>query len=131
MKIEVLIEGDPDIKPFTKIFHYTKSDELIFFESIKLIKNRLEKRMRLNMNETLWMFVAYIINSINEDKKINEITKYIRNLLTPNQVMIGVPECLRRLTFTILMEDNKNELISITTPIRINRYFFQEQKEIA
>ncbi len=131
MKIEVLIEGDPDIKPFTKIFHYTKSDELIFFESIKLIKNRLEKRMRLNMNETLWMFVAYIINSINEDKKINEITKYIRNLLTPNQVMIGVPESLRRLTFTILMEDNKNELISITTPIRINRYFFQEQKEIA
>lgn len=131
MKIEVLIEGDPDIKPFTKIFHYTKSDELIFFESIKLIKNRLEKRMRLNMNETLWMFVAYIINSLNEDKKINEITKYIRNLLTPNQVMIGVPESLRRLTFTILMEDNKNELISITTPIRINRYFFQEQKEIA
>lgn len=131
MKIEVLIEGDPDIKPFTKIFHYTKSDELIFFESIKLIKNRLEKRMRLNMNETLWMFVSYIINSINEDKKINEITKYIRNLLTPNQVMIGVPESLRRLTFTILMEDNKNELISITTPIRINRYFFQEQKEIA
>jgi len=131
MKIEVLIEGDPDIKPLTKIFHYTKSDELIFFESVNLIKNRLENRMRLNVNETLWMFVAYIINSINEDKKITEITKYIRDLFTPNQVMIGVPESLRRLTFTISPDNNKNELISITTPISINRYFFQEYKEIA
>ena len=38
MKIEVLVQGDPDIKPFTKIYHYEKSDELIFFESTQLIK---------------------------------------------------------------------------------------------
>lgn len=131
MKIEVLVEGDPDIQPLTKIFHYKKSDELIFFESIKLIKNRLENRMRLNVNETLWMFVSYIITSLNEGKKIKEITKYIRDLLTPNQVMIGVPESLRRLTFTISTDDNKIELISITAPISINRYFFQEHEEIA
>ena len=131
MKIEVLIEGDPDVRPLTKIFHHKKSDELIFFESIKSIKNRLENRMRLNVNETLWMFVAYIITSLKGGKKINEITKHIRDLLTPNQVMIGVPESLRRLTFTISTDDDKNELISITTPISINRYFFQEQEEIA
>jgi len=41
MKIEVLIQGDPDVKPFTKIFYYKKSDETIFFESTQLIKKRL------------------------------------------------------------------------------------------
>ena len=33
MKIEVLIQGDPDIKPYTETFGYEESDESIFFES--------------------------------------------------------------------------------------------------
>jgi urease gamma subunit len=131
MKIEVLVEGDPDIKPLTKIFHYTKSDELIFLESTKLIKKRLENNMRLNVNETLWFFVTHIINSLNEGKTITVITKHLRELLLPNQVMIGVPESLRRLTFTILSKDNQSELISITTPICINQYFFHELEKMA
>ncbi|HUT06335.1 MAG TPA: urease subunit gamma [Nitrosopumilaceae archaeon] len=131
MKIEVLVEGDPDIKPLTKIFHYTKSDELIFLESTKLIQKRLENNMKLNVNETLWFFVTYIINSLNEGKTITVITKHLRELLLPNQVMIGVPESLRRLTFTILSKDNQSELISITTPICINQYFFHELEKMA
>ena len=131
MKIEVLVEGDPDIKPLTKIFHYKKSDELIFLESTKLIKNRLENRMRLNVNETLWLFVACIITSLNEDKPINVITKHIRELLSPNQVLIGVPESLRRLTFTISLNENQSKLISISTPISINQYFFHELEKTA
>ncbi len=131
MKIEVLVEGDPDIKPLTKIFHYKKSDELIFLESTKLIKNRLENNMRLNVNEALWLFVAYIITSLTEDKPINVITKNIRELLSPNQVMIGVPESLRRLTFTISSIEKESELISITTPICINQYFFHELEKTA
>lgn len=131
MKIEVLVEGDPDIKPLTKIFHYKESDNQIFLESTKLIKNRLENGMRLNVNETLWLYVAFIISSINEEKPINEVTKHIRGLLSPNQVMIGVPESLRRLTFTILLNENQSELISISTPISINQYFFHELEKTA
>ena len=126
MKIEVLVEGDPDIKPHTKIFHYKKSDELIFLESTRLIKNRLENRMRLNVNEALWLFVAYIITSLNEKKPINIISKNLRELLLPNQVMIGVPESLRRLTFKILFNDDQSELMYVLTPIPINQYFFHE-----
>jgi len=131
MKIEVIVQGDPDIKPYTKIFHYEKSDEIIFFESTQLTKKRLLNNMRLNINETLGLFVSYIITSLNDGKTISEIQKHIPDLLLPHQVMIGVPEGLRKLTFTISRNDTRNELISITAPISINEYFLHEQKQSA
>ena len=129
MKIEVLVQGDPDIKPITKIFHYEKSDELIFYESTQLIKKHLLNNMRLNINEALRWFVAYVITSINEHKTISEIQKQIPNMLLPHQVMIGVPESFRKLTFTITTDEIKNEPMSITTPIRIDQYFLHEGKQ--
>ncbi len=131
MKIEVLVQGDPDIKPITKIFHYEKSDELIFFESTQLIKKRLLNNMRLNINEVLGLFVAFVITSLNERKTIKEIQKHIPNMLLPHQVMIGVPESLRKLTFTITTDEIENELMSIITPIRIDQYFLHEGKQTA
>ncbi len=131
MKIEVVIQGDPDIKPITKIFHYEKSDESIFFESTQLIKNHLSNNMRLNINETLGLFVAYVITSLNERKTINEIQKHIPDMLLPHQVMIGVPESLRKLTFTITTKDIDKEQMFITTPIQIVQYSLDGQKQTA
>ena len=131
MKIEVSVQGDPDIKPFTKIFYYEKSDETIFFESTQLIKNHLSNNMRLNINETLGLFVAYVITSLNERKTINEIQKHIPDMLLPHQVMIGVPESLRKLTFTITTKDIDKEQIFITTPIQIVQYSLDGQKQTA
>ena len=123
MKIEVLVQGDPDIKSFTRTYYYKKSDELIFFESTQLIKKHLLNNIRVNINETLGLFVAYVITSLNERKTISEIQKHIPDMLLPQQVMIGVPESLRKLTFTITTNDTDSEQMSITTPIRIDQYF--------
>jgi urease gamma subunit len=131
MKIEVLIQGDPDIKPHTETFHYEKSDESIFSESTQLIKNRLSNNMQLNINETLKLFVAHIITSLNEHKTLTEIQKHMPNLLLSNQVMIGVPESMRKLTFTITTNDASREQMSIATPIPIDQYFLHEQKQTA
>jgi len=131
MKIEVLVQGDPDIKPITKIFHYEKSDELIFFESAQLIKKHLLNNMRLNINETLGLFIAFVITSLNERKTIKEIQKHIPNMLLPHQVMIGVPESLRKLTFTITTKDMDKEQMFITTPIQIVQYSLDGQKQTA
>ncbi len=131
MKIEVSVQGDPDIKPITKIFQYKKSDEVIFLESTKLIKKRLSNNMRLNIHETLGLFFAYITTSLNEGKTIIEIQKHIPELLSPHQVMIGVPESLRKLNFTITKNDGGSGKMSITTPIAISQYFFQEGKQSA
>ncbi len=112
-------------------FHYEKSDEQIFFESTKLIKKHLLNNMRLNINEALGLFVAYVITSLNERKTINEIQKHIPDMLLPHQVMIGVPESLRKLTFTITTKDIDKEQIFITTPIQIVQYSLDGQKQTA
>lgn len=129
MKIEVLVQGDPDVQPFTKTFHYEKIDEGIFIESAQLIKKRLSNNMRLNIDETLGLFVTCIVASLNENKTLTEIQKHILELLLPNQVMIGVPEALRKLTFTITTNHIGGEPISVSTPITINPYFLNEQKQ--
>jgi len=64
MKIEVLVQGDPDIKPLTRIFYYEKSDEIIFRESTRLIKKHLLNNMQLNINETLGLFFCIYYNFI-------------------------------------------------------------------
>ncbi len=129
MKIEVLVQGDSDVKPYTKTYHYDKSDELIFIESTKLIKKHLSNNMRLNINETLGLFIAYIITSLNECKTLLEIQEHIPKLLLPHQVMIGVPESMRKLTFTLTTNDIGTKQMSIVTPILIDQHFLHEQKQ--
>lgn len=130
MKIKVLVQGDPDIKPFIRTFHYERQDELIFLESTLQIKDRLLSNMRLNINETLGLFVAYIITSLNDGAAINQIQEHIPKLLSPHQVMIGVPESLRELTFTIRPNNgNGDSIISVTSPIDVNEYYLHQRQQ--
>lgn len=119
MKIEVLIQGDPDVKPITRMFHY---DESILIEHAQLIKKHLSNNRPLNINETLGLFVVYIINCINEGKSVSEIQKHMSELVSSHQVMIGVPESLRQLTFKII-NHAETKLLLITEPIPIRQYF--------
>ena len=130
MKIEIVAQGDPDTKSFTRTFHYPLSDEVIFQESTLLIKKRLSNNMKLNINEALELFAAFIKTSIDEGKSINEILKYIPKLLSENQVLIGVPESLRQLTFRIMTEE-ENKIVHIISPIHIKRYIFHESTHSA
>lgn len=123
MRIEVLVEGDSDTRPITKIFDYERST---FAVTSQLIKEHLSENRPLNMDETLRLFVAYIIDSIEKNKQINEIQANIPKLVLPHQVMIGVPEILRILTFKII-DHADTKVIHITTPIPINQYFLNEQ----
>ena len=126
MKIEIVVQGDPDTKSFTRIFHYPLSDEVIFQESTLLIKKRLSDNMKLNINEALQLFAAFIKTSIDEGKSINEILKHIPKLLSENQVLIGVPESLRQLTFRIRTEE-EDKIVHVISPIQIKQYIFHER----
>ena len=122
MKIEVLIQGDPDIKPITRIFDYDKPTLL---QTTQLIKKRLSNNMLLNISDTLGLFVAYIVTMLEENKD-NEIQEHLPKLLASHQVMIGVPESMRKLTFKIPINGAVKEM-SITEPIHINQYILQEK----
>ena len=154
MKIKVSVQGDPDTKPFIKIFHYDASDKSIFLASAQQIKDNLLNNMRLNISQVLELFVAYVILSLNEGKTIDEIQSHIPKILLPHQVMIGVPESLRQMVFTIITNDadaeadnnnnnntiNANDnshyndhtnVISVTMPIHINEHLFHQQNPLS
>jgi urease gamma subunit len=78
--------------------------------------------MRININETLTIYLNYIINQLRLHNKSNVITSNLSKLLSPDQVMIGVPESLRKIHFNISSEDKKQLDIKITEPITTSSY---------
>jgi urease gamma subunit len=78
--------------------------------------------MRININETLNIYLSYIINQLQLHKKSNEITSNLSKLLSPDQVMIGVPESLRKINFKIIREKKQKLCITIKEPISTSSY---------
>jgi urease gamma subunit len=124
--IRITIQGEPDTAPITRIFQFHNNTDYVILEnSIKTIKNKLSKKMRININETLNIYLNYIINQLQLPKKSNEITSNfskLLSLLSPNQVMIGVPESLRKINFKIIAEKKQKLNITITEPISTTSY---------
>ena len=122
MKVVIVVEGEDDIKPFTKVFDYEKSNEFIFFNSIDIIKNKISKNLKLNINETLALFTAFVVVSLNNNDSAKKIQEHSSQLLSPNQVLIGVPELLRKLTFSITTDNATDKIIVIKSPIPIEAF---------
>ncbi|MGQ0791148.1 MAG: urease subunit gamma [Nitrosopumilaceae archaeon] len=121
--IKITVQGEPDVSPFTSIFHYsTKSDEEIFTNTVNMIKERLNKNLKININEVIVVYAAFIVSELRNDKSIEQIHKKISCLLNPEQVMIGVPETLRKISFEITLDNDSMKIIILTTPIRIENY---------
>jgi urease gamma subunit len=78
--------------------------------------------MKININETLYIYLNYIIDQLRSHKKRNEIIKNASKLLTPDQVMIGVPESLRKINFNIKLESTQRLRITIKEPISTTSY---------
>ena len=117
MKVVIVVEGEDDIKPFTKVFDYEKSNEFIFFDSIDIIKNKISKNLKLNINETLALFAAFVVVSLNNNDSDEIIREHSSQLLAPNHVLIGVPELLRKLTFSITTDNVADKTLMIESPI--------------
>ena len=119
----VTVQGEPDTAPFTRIYQfYNKMDYIILSNSIKTINNKLSRKMKININETLYIYLNYIIKQLRSHKRRNEIIKNASKLLTPDQVMIGVPESLRKINFNIKLESTQRLRITIKEPISTTSY---------
>jgi urease gamma subunit len=85
--------------------------------------------MRININEALYIYINYTINQLRMHKKKSEIITNLSKLLTPNQVMIGVPESLRKVNFNINTESKQKLDITITEPISTTGYILTTDPE--
>lgn len=121
--VTVTVQGEPDTVPFTRIFRfYNKADYIILSKLIKSINDKLSKEMRINLNETLYIYLNYIIKELRLHGNANQMITNASTLLTPDQVMIGVPESLRKISFNILMPNSQRLKITIKEPISTSGY---------
>ena len=79
--------------------------------------------MKININETLYIYLKYVIDQLRSNRNNrSEIKKNIPRLLTSDQVMIGVPESLRKIVFNIKLERTQRLRLTIMEPIPTTSY---------
>jgi urease gamma subunit len=123
IRIIAMVKGEPDAAPFTQTFFYAdKSDERVFFNSVSMIKEKLDKNFRINVNESLTIYCAYIVNELRNRKPARIIEKNAQKILPVKKVMIGVPETLRQVTFEAKIDKLPDKLIILKEPIPTSNY---------
>ena len=121
--LKVGVKGEPDVPSFTRVFeHGDKTDEQIFFNSVDMVKEKLTRNLKINTNEALLVFCAYIVSELRGGKRKDIIEKNSSKILSTHNVMIGVPETLRKITFEATIDGLPNEVIIFEEPIPISDY---------
>lgn len=124
--IKITVKGEPDVSPFTRTFQYSsKTDEEIFANLISMVKDKLDRNLRININEAITAFSALVVSELKDGKSIEQIQKNASALLKPEQVMIGVPETLQQISFEVTLDDGNKRLVVLDTPIRISDYILK------
>ncbi len=127
INIKAEIKGETDMSPFIKMFEFSDNDEVIFLNSVDAIKQKLSKNMRLNMNETLTMYLAYVVSQIRSKNSVENIVNNVSKILTADNVMIGVPETLRKITFNAIIDDQPKTQITFNEPIPSSNYILSTE----
>lgn len=122
MQIKLTIQGEPDISPLVIQNQYSKADEAIFTNLVAMVKDKLERNLRININECITLYSAFVVSELRNGKTIQQIQQNVPGLLRPEQVMIGVPESLRKMSFELTLDDAMPRQVVLETPIHISNY---------
>jgi len=120
--VNVTVTGEPDIPPLTKIFQDDSCSEKVFLSSVQLIKERLARNLRININETLLVYCNYVVSELRHEKPIDTIKNEAKEILSASNVMIGVPESIRKLSFDVLLDNKPKVTITLDEPIPTSDY---------
>ncbi|HEV2192142.1 MAG TPA: urease subunit gamma [Nitrosopumilaceae archaeon] len=116
-----MIKGESDLF-FTKLFEFKNEDDTIFHNVIELVKNKLSKKLKLNVDEALLVYCAHIVSEIRSNKSESEIINNSSKILTRDNVFIGVPETLREIIFNITLDNFPKKIIRYIEPIPTTNY---------
>jgi urease subunit gamma len=121
--IKVWVQGETDTPPFVKVFQYPdKEEESIFFNTIASIKKKIGMGLKINTYETLVFYCTYLIEQMRAHKSLEQIEKAAQSILSRDQVLIGVPETLREMSFDAIVDDFPEQRIKFIEPMKISNY---------
>lgn len=117
----MVVKGESDLS-FTKLFEFRNEDDAIFHNVVELVKDKLSKNLKLNVNEALLTYCAHIVSEIRSNKSESEIVNNSSKILTRDNVLIGVPETLREIIFNITLDSFPKKIIKYIEPIPTVNY---------
>jgi len=121
--IQITIKGENvQNSSFKKYYYPHESDEEIFFNSVQLVVARVEKKLKLNLNEVLTIFLDFLVREYRKKSDIDEIKDNLSKLLTHDQVLIGVPELVKNIEFSGIIDTNPKLTVVLDEPILIPEY---------
>jgi urease gamma subunit len=123
IRVRAIVTGESDTSPYFQIFEYSdESYERIFVPAVNIIKEKLAKELRINFNECLVLFCNYVVSELRARNSIKNIEREARRILSPRDVMIGVPESLRKIVFHANLDKAIQYVVTVTEPIKIMPY---------
>ena len=124
--IQIIIKGEKAQNSFSQKYYYPhESDEEIFFNSVQLVVSRIEKKLKLNLNEVLTIFLDFLVRECKKKRDTNEIKNNLSKLLTHDQVLIGVPELVKKIEFSGWIDTNPKFTMVLNEPILIPEYIMK------
>ena len=129
IRINALVKGEPDVPPITPKFEYDSSSEKIFLNGVNVVKARLDNNLRINIYETLLVYCAYIVSELRSGKTVSTIQDNAHRILSPDKVMIGVPESIQKIVFDVVIDDRPKEIVTFEKPIPISNYILIPKTE--
>jgi urease gamma subunit len=124
IRVKATATGEKDTSPFFQVFEYSdESYDTIFLPSVNKIKEKLAMGLRININECLALYCNYVVSQLHAQNLIEHIEGGSKTLLSPHNVMTGVPETLRKIVFHTELDDKLPQyVITLYEPIKIPCY---------
>lgn len=129
IRINALVKGEPDAPPITPKFEYDSSSEKIFLNGVNVVKARLDNNLRINIYETLLVYCAYIVSELRSGKTVSTIQNNAHRILSPDKVMIGVPESIQKIVFDVIIDNRPKEIVTFEKPIPTSNYILIPKTE--
>ena len=124
--VQITIEGENAQNSFYKKYYYpNESDEEIFFNSVQLVTARIEKKLKINLNEILTIFLDFLVREYRKKRDVDEIKDNLSKLFTHDQVLIGVPELVKKMEFSGWIDTNQKFTMVLNEPILIPEYIMK------
>jgi urease gamma subunit len=118
-----MVTGEKDTSPFFQVFEYSdESYEKIVVPSVNMIKEKIVMGLKINFNECLALYCNYVVSQLRAQKPVEVIEEGARKILSPHNVMFGVPESLRKVVFYAMFDEACQYVITVREPIRIMWY---------
>ncbi len=116
MRIRVTARGDPDAAPLVSVLEFPGPDDDVFVASVRRVRDMLRRNLRININEAMLLFAAHAAASMRDGVAARVARRRALDLLSGDQVMIGVPDMMRAVRIEVAA-GGEARAVSLERPI--------------